>query len=147
MSWHVYIHFKTQVNQQKDHVQNSKIRNELSPKSHRQKFPPLQLVCACTNLALSLSASSPTKIPKHLPHLILIWVTNLPNIPSLQCLNSCIEYRFLLIHATYALTSIIHLNTWFKWREKYIDGWLLEIFFCFCKIHLNPFFLFGHQED
>ena len=43
-------------------------------------------------------------------------------------LKSCIEYRFLLIHATYASTSIIHLSTWFKWMEKYIDGWLLEIY-------------------
>ena len=65
-----------------------------------------QLVCVFTNLALKpYLRRHPRKIPKHLPHLILIWVTNLPNIPSLQCLlNSCVEYRFLLIHATYAST-------------------------------------------
>lgn len=51
-------------------------------KKPQQKYPPLHLF-VYTNLHLR---RHPRKLPGHEPHLILIWVTNLPNIPPLRCL-------------------------------------------------------------
>ncbi len=124
MSWHVYIHFKTQVDKQKDQVQNSKIRKWTVTKKPQQKFPPKHSLCVCLQILLWNLICVVTHEKSLSIYRTWSW-SGSRTFPTFRHCNACWTAA-LSTGSCWSMqpmpAHIIHLHTWFKWMEKYIDG-------------------------